>query len=48
MNDAGENREGLAAHDWAGQAGMRWLAQLDRFEMCRAVTNQANGAPAIC
>ena len=32
MNDAGENREGLAAHDWAGQAGMRWLAQLDRFE----------------
>jgi len=32
MNDAGENREGLAAHDWAGQAGTRWLAQLDRFE----------------
>ena len=32
MNDAGENKEGLAAHDWASEAGKRWLAQLDRFE----------------
>lgn len=32
MDDAGENLDGLAAHDWAGQAGTRWLAQLDRFE----------------
>lgn len=32
MDDAGENTEGLAAHDWAGEAGTRWLAQLDRFE----------------
>ncbi len=32
MNDAGENKEGLAAHDWAADAGKRWLAQLDRFE----------------
>lgn len=32
MNDAGESNEGLAAHDWAGEAGTRWLAQLDRFE----------------
>jgi len=32
MDDAGENLDGFAAHDWAGQAGTRWLAQLDRFE----------------
>lgn len=32
MDDAGQNLDGLAAHDWAGQAGTRWLAQLDRFE----------------
>ncbi|WP_016747695.1 class I SAM-dependent methyltransferase [Rhizorhabdus wittichii] len=32
MDDAGENLDSLAAHDWAGQAGTRWLAQLDRFE----------------
>ena len=32
MTDAGNNMEGLAAHDWAGEAGTRWLAQLDRFE----------------
>ena len=32
MDHAGENVDGLAAHDWAGQAGTRWLAQLDRFE----------------
>ena len=32
MKDAGGNSEGLAAHDWAGEAGTRWLAQLDRFE----------------
>lgn len=32
MDDAGDHLEGLAAHDWADQAGKRWLAQLDRFE----------------
>lgn len=32
MVDAGEDLEGLAAHDWAGAAGTRWLAQLDPFE----------------
>lgn len=32
MEDAGDRTEGLAAHDWAGEAGTRWLAQLDRFE----------------
>ncbi len=32
MDDAGDNNKGLAAHDWAGDAGTRWLAQLDRFE----------------
>ncbi|HEY9090699.1 class I SAM-dependent methyltransferase [Parasphingorhabdus sp.] len=32
MAEAGKNPDGLAAHDWAGEAGTRWLAQLDRFE----------------
>ena len=32
MNNSGGNSEALAAHDWAGEAGARWLAQLDRFE----------------
>ncbi|WBX82884.1 class I SAM-dependent methyltransferase [Sphingosinicella microcystinivorans] len=32
MADAGDRMEGLAAHDWASEAGKRWLAQLDRFE----------------
>lgn len=32
MGDAGDRMEGLAAHDWASEAGKRWLAQLDRFE----------------
>lgn len=32
MDDAGEPREALAAHDWAGEAGARWLARLDLFE----------------
>lgn len=32
MADAGDRTEGLAAHDWASEAGKRWLAQLDRFE----------------
>ena len=32
MDDARDSTEGLAAHDWAGAAGARWLAQLDRFE----------------
>ena len=34
MNDSvgqGEG-EGFSAHDWASEAGKRWLAQLDRFE----------------
>ncbi len=32
MDDTDENPNGLAPHDWAGPAGARWLAQLDRFE----------------
>jgi len=32
MNDAGKNGAGRTANDWAGDAGTRWLAQLDRFE----------------
>src|SRR3546814_16295605 len=32
MNNSGGNSEALAAHDWAGEAGARWLGQLDRFE----------------
>lgn len=28
----GEKTDGLAAQDWAGDAGARWLSQLDRFE----------------
>jgi len=32
MNDADGNSKEPAAHDWAGEAGTRWLAQLDRFE----------------
>lgn len=32
MNNSIGNSEGLAAHDWAGEAGACWLAQLDRFE----------------
>ena len=32
MGDSGDKQEGLAAHDWAGEAGTRWLSQLDRFE----------------
>jgi SAM-dependent methyltransferase len=32
MNDAGKSANALAAADWAGEAGARWLAQLDRFE----------------
>jgi SAM-dependent methyltransferase len=32
MNNFGGNSEGLATHDWAGEAGTRWLGQLDRFE----------------
>lgn len=32
MEDNEANSEGLAAHDWASEAGKRWLAQLDRFE----------------
>lgn len=32
MENGDENRPGLAAHDWASEAGKRWLAQLDRFE----------------
>lgn len=39
--DAGESTEGLAAHDWAGQAGTRWLAQLDRFESMIAPIGEA-------
>lgn len=30
--ESGENAAGLTAQDWAGEAGTRWLAQLDRFE----------------
>lgn len=32
MDDLGKQDGGLAAHDWTGDAGKRWLAQLDRFE----------------
>ena len=32
MSDAKEKRDGMGPHDWAGAAGARWLAQLDRFE----------------
>ena len=32
MNDADGNSKEPVAHDWAGEAGTRWLAQLDRFE----------------
>lgn len=39
--DARESTEGLAAHDWAGQAGTRWLAQLDRFESMIAPIGEA-------
>ncbi|WP_414902639.1 class I SAM-dependent methyltransferase [Sphingomonas flavalba] len=40
----------LAAHDWAGDAGVRWLAQLDRFESMiepigNALLAQAGYAP---
>ncbi|OYX63291.1 MAG: SAM-dependent methyltransferase [Sphingomonadales bacterium 32-64-17] len=41
MNHAGENTDGLAAHDWAGEAGTRWLAQLDRFESMIAPVGDA-------
>ena len=32
MDDKGKQDGGPAAHDWASDAGKRWLAQLDRFE----------------
>lgn len=32
MTAAGKNAVKLTAHDWAGEAGMGWLAQLDLFE----------------
>src|SRR3546814_11696646 len=32
MNDADGNSKEPAAHDWAGEAGTCWLAQLARFE----------------
>src|SRR3546814_10963477 len=32
MNNSGGNSGALAAHYWAGEAGARWLGQLDRFE----------------
>lgn len=41
MGVAGENMDGLAAHDWAGEAGTRWLAQLDRFESMIAPIGKA-------
>src|SRR3546814_20319905 len=31
-NKSGGNSEALAAYGWAGEAGARWLGQLDRFE----------------
>ena len=36
-----EKQQGLAAHDWAGEAGVRWLAQLDRFESMIAPIGEA-------
>src|SRR3546814_15790561 len=50
MTEAGRDKGGLAAHDWAGDAGARWLAQLDRFESMiepvgQALLAQAGYAP---
>ncbi|API60100.1 SAM-dependent methyltransferase [Tardibacter chloracetimidivorans] len=50
MTEAGRDKGGLAAHDWAGDAGARWLAQLDRFEsmiepLGQALLAQAGYAP---
>src|SRR3546814_7982160 len=41
MTEAGRDKGGLAAHDWAGDAGARWLAQLDRFESMIEPVGQA-------
>lgn len=32
MNDTDRRDKAFDAHDWASEAGKRWLAQLDRFE----------------
>jgi SAM-dependent methyltransferase len=34
-------QRGLSANDWAGEAGTRWLAQLDRFERMIAPIGEA-------
>ena len=41
MAEAGGDKAGLAALDWAGEAGTRWLAQLDRFESMIAPIGEA-------
>ena len=41
MAEAGGDKAGLAALDWAGEAGTRWLAQLDRFENMIAPIGEA-------